>query len=58
MEVIAIAAATILLIVLAGVALAAALSASGGRKSREELQTSHIARQPWDAHGADGRGNR
>lgn len=28
------------------------------KKRMEEHQTRHLAQQPWDAHSADGRGNR
>jgi hypothetical protein len=42
-------------------ALVVAFLASGARsekKRKEEMATRHLARQPWDAQSADGRGNR
>lgn len=60
MDVIAFAVGIIVVVILAGVGVAALLSSSAqaGKKRREELQTRYLARQPWDAHGANGRGNR
>ncbi len=48
-------------IVLLGAGIAALLLASGTKSQRrrmEEQHTRHLARQPWDAQAADGRGNR
>lgn len=60
MDVIACAAGIVAFVIVVGFVIAAAFSSSAqsGRKRKEELQTRHLARQPWDAHGAEGRGNR
>ena len=60
MDVIAYAVGIIVLVILAGVGVAAMLSSSAEavRKRKQVLQTRYIARQPWDAQGANGRGNR
>lgn len=60
MDVIAYAVGTIVFVIVIGFVVAAVLSSSAqaGQKRKDELQTRHIARQPWDAHSADGRGNR
>jgi hypothetical protein len=38
--------------------LLVASSTRSRRQRMEEQRTRHLARQPWDAHAADGRGNR
>lgn len=60
MDVIAYAVGIIVVFILAGIGVAAALSSSAraGKKRKEELQTRYIASQPWDAQSASGRGNR
>jgi len=52
--------AVVLILLLAcGIAvLLVAGSAKSQRRRMEEQHTRHLARQPWDAQAADGRGNR
>jgi len=57
MDVIVFTAVFIFVIIVLGVAIAALLSATAGKRN-EERQTRHLASQPWDAHSANGRGNR
>lgn len=47
-------------VLLVGAVLVVALaSGSKTRKQRmEQMQSRHVAHQPWDAQSADGRGNR
>ncbi len=60
MDVIAYALGIVAFVIVIGFVVAAILSsaAQAGRKRKDELQTRHLARQPWDAHSANGRGNR
>ncbi len=60
MDVIAYAVGIVTFVILIGFVVAAVLSSSekAGRKRKEDLQTRHLARQPWDAHSASGRGIR
>lgn len=51
----------IVIVVLLFGAIAVVILASSSKtqqKRMEEHQTRHLARQPWDAHSAEGRGNR
>jgi len=57
MDVIAFTAVFIFVIIVLGVAIAALLSSTTGKR-KEERQTRYLASQPWDAHSANGRGNR
>jgi len=57
MDVIAFAGGFILVIIVLGVGIAALLSSAAGKR-KEDQETRHIASQPWDAHSANGRGNR
>jgi flagellar basal body-associated protein FliL len=50
--------AIVVLLVGAVVVVALASSSKTQQKRMEEHQSRHIARQPWDAHSAEGRGNR
>lgn len=58
MDVVFYTAGIIVLVILAVVAVGAVLSSQAGKKRKEELQTRTIAHQPWEAHGANGRGIR
>ena len=60
MDVIAYAVGIVAFVIVIGFVVAAILSSSAqaGRKRKDELQTRHLTRQPWDAHSANGRGNR
>ena len=57
MDVIAFTAVFIFVIIVLGVAIAALLSSTTGKR-KEERQARYLASQPWDAHSANGRGNR
>ena len=49
----------IVVLLFGAVAVVALANGSKSQKRRmEEHQTRHLARQPWDAHSAHGRGNR
>ncbi len=52
--------AVVVLVLLAGgiAMLLVASSTKSQRPRMEEQRTRHLARQPWDAQAADGRGNR
>jgi type II secretory pathway pseudopilin PulG len=52
--------AVVVIVLLAGgIAMLLVASSTRSRRQRmEEQRTRHLARQPWDAHAADGRGNR
>lgn len=60
MDVIAYAAGIVAFVIVVGFAIAAVFSSSAQseKKREDERQTRHLARQPWDAHSAEGRGNR
>jgi hypothetical protein len=58
---------TIFLVLFAGLAIllvgavVVVVMASGAKSQKrrmEDVQTRHLARQPWDAQSAEGRGNR
>ncbi|MFY9315110.1 MAG: hypothetical protein WAO95_06070 [Burkholderiales bacterium] len=53
-----IAVATVLLLAGALVVVFLASGTKSQQQRMEEHQARHIARQPWDAQSADGRGNR
>ncbi|HYM27870.1 MAG TPA: hypothetical protein VET66_06955 [Steroidobacteraceae bacterium] len=48
----------VLLLAAAIVVVLLASSPKSQKKRMEELHARHMARQPWDAHSAEGRGNR
>lgn len=49
----------IVVLLVAAIAVVFLAGSSKSQKKRmEELQTRHLARQPWDAQSAEGRGNR
>jgi flagellar basal body-associated protein FliL len=49
----------IVMLLVGAVAVVFLASSSKSQKQRmEEQQNRHVARQPWDAQSADGRGNR
>lgn len=48
----------VLLLVAAIVVVVIASSPRSQKKRMEDLHARHQARQPWDAHSAEGRGNR